>query len=505
MRTATVEATSTNVKLDRCVADPILSYGGESAERGGSHGLPLVPQPTERTDDPLNWPRWLKYIVLAQVSVMALLGQFSSAAVNPAFVDLAREFQITTVQASYQTTVASVCTCLQSLMWIPLANVYGRRPVYLLSTLMTGLTALGSARAPSYGALVATRVLNGIGYSAPIALGAGVVVDIFLLHERGRAMGIFAVFLSNGAHLSPIPCGFIAETVGWRWCFYLAAILHGVMFCIMLVALPETLFFRDSKAMSHESPRHSIRSRLALWGFRTPGRSLHWREIYRPFQMAIYPSVILCAIYYSVLNGYASIEFSVTVAATFSQLYGFNAGHLGLSLGLSLLIGSLLGELASGPIMDTIMRRARKRSPTDNIVPEVRLNAIWTGAILVPAGILIYGLTVHFRAPVAVPCAGMAIGSFGLQVIASVTYTYCSDCYKPQTSEVSSLFNVMRQLFGCTLAFYSIPFGNKVGYQWSFTCFAVICIVFFLPIVWLMRRGQAVRERLGKPSFNTSL
>ena len=66
--------------------------------------------------------------------------------------------------------------------------------------------------------------------------------------------------------------------------------------------------------------------------------------------------------------------------------------------------------------MDTMMRRARKRSPT--IVPEVRLGAIWTGAILVPAGLLAYGLTVHFAVPVAAPCVAMAVGSFGLQVVA---------------------------------------------------------------------------------------
>jgi len=244
---------------------------------------------------------------------------------------------------------------------------------------------------------------------------------------------------------------------------------------------------------------------MRIWGFKTQGKNLNWRDVIRPFQMAAYPSVLIPATFYAVQYAYGSIEFAVTAATTFSQLYHFNAGRIGLALGVSLLVGSSVGELASGPIMDAMMRRARKRAPGGKVVPEVRLHAIWTGAILMPAGLIIYGLCIHFRTAVAWACIGMAIASIGLQVIASVTYTYCSDCYKPQTSEISSLFNIGRQTFGFTLAFYSIPLANRVGYQWSFTIFALIGIAFFVPILWLMWYGRAVRERLGRPAFNQGL
>lgn len=105
----------------------------------------------------------------------------------------------------------------------------------------------------------------------------------------------------------------------------------------------------------------------------------------------------------------------------------------------------------------------------------------------------------------AAPCVAIAIASFGLQVIGSVTYTYCADCYKPQTSEVASFFNFVRQVFGCTLAFYSLPFADRVGFQWSFAVYTIICVVFFMPIVWLMKRGEAVRMSLGSPKFNAGL
>ena len=48
-------------------------------------------------------------------------------------------------------------------------------------------------------------------------------------------------------------------------------------------------------------------------------------------------------------------------------------------------------------------------------MPEARLSGIWTGAFLVPIGLLIFGLSVHFDAMYAAPCIGMAIANLGAQ------------------------------------------------------------------------------------------
>lgn len=47
------------------------------------NGLPLVPQPSSDPSDPLNFPQWLKVVILIQASVMALLGPFNTAVINP--------------------------------------------------------------------------------------------------------------------------------------------------------------------------------------------------------------------------------------------------------------------------------------------------------------------------------------------------------------------------------------------------------------------------------------
>ncbi|KAG6832090.1 hypothetical protein H0H87_002918 [Tephrocybe sp. NHM501043] len=136
--------------------------------------------------------------------MLAFLATLNVAIINPAVVPLSTEFGIAHVTGTYQTTVAIGTSALGPLIFTPFANAYGRRPAYLLSILTGFASALGSAKAKSYGTLILARAMNGFGPSAALGLGAGTVVDVFFVHERGKAMGLFTLMLTNGAHLAPI-------------------------------------------------------------------------------------------------------------------------------------------------------------------------------------------------------------------------------------------------------------------------------------------------------------
>ena len=132
----------------------------------------------------MNWPLALKIFVLIQVSLLSSLGGINVAMINPAYVPMAKEFHITTVRASYQTTICIVVAGIAPFLWVPLSNKYGRRPVLLGTTLLAFVSILGSAYAKTFNQLVATRVFNGL-FPAAFALGPAVVVDMFLFTREG--------------------------------------------------------------------------------------------------------------------------------------------------------------------------------------------------------------------------------------------------------------------------------------------------------------------------------
>jgi hypothetical protein len=81
--------------------------------------------------------------------------------------------------------------------------------------------------------------------------------------------------------------------------------------------------------------------------------------------------------------GFGSILPAVTVSHVFSQHFNFSTLVIGLAYGGALTIGGLIGELGGGIVVDYIIKRERQKHG-ENVEPEVRLKAIWTGEILVP-------------------------------------------------------------------------------------------------------------------------
>lgn len=445
----------------------------------------------------------LKIACLLQVAVLGGLGGLNTAIINPAYTPMAKELGITVIRASYQTTIVIALNGVAPFLWLPLANVYGRRPLYLFCTLLGFGTALASAYAQTFSQLLAARAFNGF---MPVAftLGAATVVDLFYFHQRGRAMGIFTVTMVNGSHLAPIVGGLVGQYLGWRWCFKMAAIFDGVMFVVIFFCLPETLYVRyPTNAPPPETPRLGFKAyvhRLRLWT-RYPDLKLRASEFVIPsVKMMKYPSVIFPALYYASQYGFSSILPAVTVTSIFTKFFHWDTLYIGLAYGAALTIGGSLGELCAGQVVDAIVKREKRKLGGRDPEPEVRLRAIWTGEIMVPTGLLIYGFCIQYRTVWIAPILGMGIACFGLQVITTTCYTYAIDCYRPEGSEVSQVFNFFRQEIGMTFAFYVIHMADKIGYQWTFFFFAIMgSVLGFIPILVLMFKGKEIREKYGKP------
>ncbi|EXJ86634.1 hypothetical protein A1O3_03587 [Capronia epimyces CBS 606.96] len=480
------------------------------------HDDPEYLSPTSPRDpqDPLNWPMWLKFVILTQTSLLAALGGLNTASINPALVMLAEDFGIGKVRASYQTTVCIALNGIAPWVWIPLSNKYGRRPVYLGTTFLAFISALSCAYTRSFGQLIAARVFNGF-FPVAFALGATTVVDLFHYHQRGRAMGFFTVTMVNGSHLAPIVGGLLGQYCGWRWIFKFVAIVDAVMFIVAFFCLPETLYIRPMpfSPLAPDAIKMPIQplavrprfdkavyfSSLRLYS-RSPQLKLRANHFVLPaLKMARYPSVLFAALYYSTMYGFASVLPAVTVAAIFSEFFHWDTLTIGLTYGAALTLGGILGECVSGWVVDVIVKRERKRLGRDP-EPEVRLKAVWVGEIIVPAGLLIYGFCLQYHTSWYGPVLGMGIACFGLQVITTTTYTYAVDCYRTESSEVAQLFNFIRQGFGMTFAFYVVDLGNRMGYQWLFLMFAGVGgVLAFIPMLLIILYGQRWRKKLGKP------
>ncbi|KAK3072084.1 hypothetical protein LTR53_007472 [Teratosphaeriaceae sp. CCFEE 6253] len=463
-------------------------------------GLPLVPQPSPHRDDPLNWPPYLKLLVALQVSWLAFLGPMSSAVANPAFVPIGKAFHITTVEASYSLTMYIIWAAVGPLIAVPLANTYGRRPVYLVGNLVAGVCNIAGGHSPSWAGLMVTRVFVGAFAGSPATIGAATICDLYFMHERGFFIGIWTFFLTNGPHTASLIGGFVAQDLGWEWCYTIPGYIQLGTFVITLLALPETLY-------SRRTSNHEPKSFLDLLLFRAtlPERRIKLKDFLRPLYMGKYLTVTLPALYYMTCFGYGSVLFAATGSQLFAKNYHFELSQTGLILSVPLLVGSFIGEASTGWFTDWLVSRYAKHH---NGVrrPEARLDGLWL-SLLVPVGVITQGACIYHHAPWIGAAFGMGLSNLGLQAATTVTYAYTTDYFKPQSAEISCFLNLVRNGFSALISFYAIPLAAEINLQYAWITFALLNVAFLVPVLALKWVGPRISGLAWQapPSFHNDL
>ncbi|KAK0281963.1 hypothetical protein LTR35_007060 [Friedmanniomyces endolithicus] len=122
----------------------------------------------------------------------------------------------------------------------PLSEVYGRVIVLQLANLFFLVFNLACGFATTAPQMLVFRFLAGLGGSAPLAIGGGILADCFRPEERGKAIGVYSLAPLIGPAIGPIAGGFISENTTWRWVFYAVTIADAVIQIAGLFLLQET-------------------------------------------------------------------------------------------------------------------------------------------------------------------------------------------------------------------------------------------------------------------------
>lgn len=119
-----------------------------------------------------------------------------------------------------------------------LSDVYGRKPFYLFGLGLFILGSVVSGQAHGISTLIAARAFQGIGAGAMMSMPRATVGDIFNPRERGRWMGVMAAVFGLTSIIGPSLGGWITDSWGWRWIFYINLPFAGLAFLFVLYALP---------------------------------------------------------------------------------------------------------------------------------------------------------------------------------------------------------------------------------------------------------------------------
>lgn len=160
------------------------------------------------------------------------------------------------------------------LLFIPLSSIIGRSSLIfwsLFGSLASNIWAPLMTGPNDYIPFVMSRMLAGLFGSIPPVLAAGLIMDLYFLHQRGKAFTVLEVSLLAGAVAAPVFGGFIADAKPWPDVFWWLVALIAVS-----IPLGMATIFSNPHAYSH-SQHFSSWKRPVSEGMKSPSLFLSAR------------------------------------------------------------------------------------------------------------------------------------------------------------------------------------------------------------------------------------
>jgi MFS family permease len=181
-----------------------------------------------------------------------MLGGGMTPVLAAGFVDVSETYHVTVPQVALTTGLYMLGLGLGSVVASPTAILYGKRPVYLFASVIFVLSAVWCALSPNYISLVLARIFMGFAVSPVECLPSATIAEIFFLHERAYRLGIYTLLLLGGKNIIPLVSAAIIESLGWRWVFWIVAIVVTFAAILLFLFVPESFWIR----VPHRKPHH---------------------------------------------------------------------------------------------------------------------------------------------------------------------------------------------------------------------------------------------------------
>ena len=180
-----------------------------------------------------------KYWVFGAIAVGTLGSVVDHGSTNVALPTIARHFN-TDLPTIQWLVIAYILTITALLLPMGrLADIVGRKKVYIAGSLVFVLGADLAGSSSSLSMLILSRILQGIGAAMTQGTSMAIITSIFPPHQRGKAIGLIMTVVGSGAVAGPAIGGVLVEAFDWPYVFFINVPLGLLAIGAALVVLQE--------------------------------------------------------------------------------------------------------------------------------------------------------------------------------------------------------------------------------------------------------------------------
>ena len=256
------------------------------------------------------------------LTTLVALGPISTDLYLPSLPTLARFFATDVARVQLTLSVFLAGFAVAQLIYGPLSDRYGRRPVMLAGLAIYLVASLACMVAPDIDTLIAARFFQALGACAGPVLGRAIVRDVYGPLQAARVLAYISGAMAIAPMLGPVLGGWLTVWFGWRANFAALSLFSALQIIATFVMLGESNAHRDAAATR---PRR-IAGNFAML-----------------LSSPLYLGFLLCfSASYSALFSFISGSSFVLIG-----LYGLSPQWYGASFGF-VVTGYIAGTLVSG-------------------------------------------------------------------------------------------------------------------------------------------------------------
>jgi MFS family permease len=272
----------------------------------------LQPQPSDSPNDPLNWSKARKEVIMVILAFSSGVTTSLGPMVTPGLPLIAQKYNVSIdMVASLVIGFLAFWIGFTTFFTAAGANVWGKRPFFVISTVLLLATNIWGYFITSFPSLAVMRVVQGIA-SAPLeTLVTSAVSDMYFVHQRGTRISIWGCMLASGVLLGQTIAGVIIEKISFEATFGISALIFIPILLGMYFFVVETTYYGTRPGLQKEfepeeksatwseygEEKETYRQQLAIFRGRLSSKSF-WQNVWKPVPLIAYPAVLFSTVVY---------------------------------------------------------------------------------------------------------------------------------------------------------------------------------------------------------------
>lgn len=233
----------TTILIDK---NGIINHPMKKTKNGEKSDIILIPQPSSDPNDPLNWSRRWKNINFIILFLFTLINASASHWTSSVYTLFTVEFEVPYTKLNTGGGIQYLILAFSCLLSQPMANKFGRKPTFLLATILALVGSIIFSCKKDYGGYIIYSIFIGLAVAPMDTIVQVSINDIFYLNEHGFRMSLYCFALGIGSTMGGFVSGLVASNLPtWSWCNYILIILTACLLIVALFFLEESLYHRE--------------------------------------------------------------------------------------------------------------------------------------------------------------------------------------------------------------------------------------------------------------------